>query len=130
MGKFPSAHLLIHIVQCILNSCSHQEYPNVILDDLSGFAMNTLGVMEKNTVVRLAIQVSAFRTFDEFSFTFFSSPSCGKRSVRMVLKTKIQMLAGSEPSIFDNLPLFQEHDRCVPSSDSAKVPQHLWRTLL
>ena len=25
---------------------------------------------------------------------------------------------------------FQEHDRCVPSSDSAKVPQHLWRTLL
>ena len=102
----------------------------MILDDLSGFAMNTLGVMEKNTVVRLAIQVSAFRSFDEFSFTFLPSPSCGKRSVRMVLKTKIQMLAGSEPSIFDNLPLFQEHDRCVPSSDSAKVPQHLWRTLL
>ena len=129
MGIFPSAHLLIHIVQCILNSCSHQEYPNVILDDLSGFAMNTLGVMEKNTVVRLAIQVSAFRSFDDFSFTFFSSPSCGKRSVRMVLKTRKQMLAGSEPSIFDK-PLFQEHDRCVPSSDSAKVPQHLWRTLL
>ena len=130
MGIFPSAHLLIYIVQCILNSCSHQEYPNVILDDLSGFAMNTLGVMEKNTVVRLAIQVSAFRSFNEFSFIFLPSPSCGKRSVRMVLKTKIQMLAGSEPSIFDNLPLFQEHDRCVPSSDSAKVPQHLWRTLL
>ena len=61
--------------------------------------------MEKNTVVRLAIQVSALLPFNEFCFSFFS-PSCGKRSVRMVLKTKIQMLAGSKPSIFDNLPLF------------------------
>ena len=108
LADFP---LLINIVQKFLNSCSLQESPNVILYELPGFAMNTLGVMEKNTVVRLAIQVLAFLSFDEFSFRFFFFFSCGKRSVRMVLKTKIQILAGAEPpifwsSIFDNMPLF------------------------
>lgn len=64
----------------------------MVCDDLLGFAVNTLGVMEKNTVVRLAIQV--------LSSPFFSfSPSCGKRNVPMVLKTKTQMSAGWWSSI-------------------------------
>ena len=41
---------------------------NVVLDDLLGFAMNTLGVMEKDTVVHLAIQVSS-STFPSFDFS-------------------------------------------------------------
>ena len=40
----------------------------MVLDDLLGFAVNTLGVMEKDTVVHLAIQVSS-STFPSFDFS-------------------------------------------------------------
>ena len=68
LGDFP---LLIHIVQMFLKSCLLQESLSVILYELPGFAMNTLGVMEKNTVIRLAIQVLAFLSSIEFYIVFY-----------------------------------------------------------
>ena len=108
---------------------------NVVLDDLLGFAMNTLGVMEKDTVVHLAIQVSS-STFPSFDF----SPQLWQEKCPYGLEDKNTNLGrfnvktnfgGHWYFLCPESSLFtQEHDWCVPSFDPTKVPKHLWWTLL